>query len=94
MKKFTGILIALAILFTSAMAWAAVTVRYYNTDSTSYEWDATCSGSSKKVKFKGSTTSSTTIQGSGPCTVHTPNGDVELSGGEKIKIEDATITIE
>ncbi|MGM0559071.1 MAG: hypothetical protein ACQEVA_21990 [Myxococcota bacterium] len=94
MRKTIATLVALGFLLTSALAWAAVTVRYYNTDSQDYEWDATCSGSSKTVKFKGSTTSSTTIQGSGPCTVHTPNGDVELEGGDKIRIEDATIEIE
>lgn len=94
MKKMTGMILMLAILLTSAMAWAAVTVRYYNKDSTDYTWKATCSGSSKEVKFKGSTTSSTTIQGSGPCTVHTPNGDVVLKGGEKIRIKDATIEIQ
>lgn len=92
MKKLTGFSLILAILMTSAVAWAAVTVRYHNQDSTNYEWKATCSGSSKTVKFRSSTTGSTTIQGSGPCTVHTPNGDVELKGGDKIQIKDATIT--
>lgn len=94
MRKALMLLIVFGMLFSAAIAFAAVTVRYHNTDSTSYEWEATCSGSSKTVEFGASRTASTTIQGSGPCTVETPNGDVELSGGEKIKIEDATITIE
>ncbi len=94
MKNLVQISLALGILLTSALAFAAVTVRYYNTDSTNYTWDATCSGSSTKVSFSSSTTGSTTIQGSGPCIVHTPNGDVSLSGGEKIKIKDAKIIIE
>ena len=94
MRKMLMLLTAIAVMFSASVAFAAVTVRYYNTDSKAYEWEATCSGSSKTVEFGASRTASVTIQGSGPCTVHTPNGDVKLSGGEKIKIEDATITIE
>ncbi len=75
------------------MASAAVTVRYYNKDSKSYEWPAVCSGSKYKVKFGASRTASTTIQGSSPCKVKTPNGEVTLKGGEKIEIKNAKITI-
>jgi hypothetical protein len=93
MRKIIMLLAVFGVLFSASLAFAAVTVRYHNSDSTTYEWKATCSGSSKSVEFGSSRTASVTIQGSGPCTVHTPNGDVELSGGEKIEIEDATITI-
>ncbi len=91
MKKF--ITVILAIVFTSSIAWAAVTVRYHNGDSKDYEWDAVCHGSKYKVKFSHSTTSSTTIQGSSPCTVKTPAGDVVLKGGENIEIKNGKITI-
>lgn len=91
MKKMLGIV--LAVLFTSSVALAGVTVRYYNKDSKDYEWEAVCHGSRYKAKFGASRTASTTIQGSSPCTVKTPNGDVVLKGGEKIEIKNATITI-
>lgn len=78
----------------SLTAEAAVTVQYYNRDSQKYTFDAKCSGSSYKVEFSGSTTSSTTIQGSGPCEVKDAAGHtVKLSGGEKIEIEKGAIKV-
>lgn len=78
----------------SLTAEAAVTVQYYNRDSQKYTFDAKCSGSSYKVSFDGSTTSSTTIQGSGPCEVKDGSGGtVSLKGGEKIEIEKGKIHI-
>jgi hypothetical protein len=68
-------------------------VRYYNKDSKKHEFDAVCSGSKSKAVFDGSTTSSYTIQGSGPCTVKTGAGDVVLKGGESIEIQNGKITI-
>ena len=91
MKKIAGI--AVAVLFISSVAFAAVTVRYHNKDSENYEWEAICHGGHYKAKFGASRTASTTIQGSSPCTVKTPNGDVVLSGGENIEIKNAKITI-
>jgi len=92
-KKTLCALAVCTAFFTSSVASAAVTVRYYNKDSKSYEWQAVCSGSKKTVKFGGSRTASTTIQGSGPCKVKTPKGEVTLKGGEKIEIKDGKITI-
>lgn len=91
MKKF--VFIVLAVALTSSLAWAAVTVRYHNGDSKDYQWEAVCHGSHYKVKFSHSTTSSATIQGSSPCTVKTPAGDVVLKGGENIEIKNGKITI-
>jgi hypothetical protein len=91
MKKVVGFV--LAILLVSSVALAAVTVRYYNRDSKSYTWGATCAGSKYTVKFEGSTTASVTIQGSSPCTVHTGAGDVTLKGGENIEIKDGKILV-
>ena len=93
MRKVLAALTALGVFAFSATAFAGVTVRYYNKDSQNYEWEAVCSGSKKTVKFGSSRTASVTIQGSGPCKVKTPNGEVELSGGENITIKNATITI-
>jgi hypothetical protein len=80
-------------LFSMA-AEAAVTVRYYNRDSQKYSFDAKCSGSTYKANFDGSTTSSTTIQGSGPCEVKDGSGKtVTLKGGENIEIEKGAIKV-
>ena len=92
MKK-TSLLIAAAVLLVSQIASAAVTVRYYNRDSKRHEFEATCSGSKYKAVFDGSTTSSVTIQGSAPCIVHTPGGNVTLKGGENIEIHDGKISV-
>ena len=80
-------------VFAGSIAQAAVTVRYYNRDSKNYEMPAKCSGSSYTVKFSGSTTGSTTIQGSAPCVVKAPGGEVTLKGGENIEIKDGKIII-
>jgi hypothetical protein len=88
----SGLTLAGALLVGS-IAEAAVTVRYYNRDSKSYEMPAKCSGSSYTVKFSGSTTASATIQGSSPCVVKAPGGEVTLKGGENIEIKDGKITI-
>ena len=92
MKKLST-LVALGISLVSLTASAAVTVRYYNRDSQKHSFEAVCSGSKYVVHFDGSTTSSTTIQGSGPCTVKTGAGEVTLKGGENIEIEKGKITI-
>ena len=88
MKKLSALLV-LGISLVSLTASAAVTVRYYNRDSQKHTFEALCSGSKYTVSFDGSTTSSVTIQGSGPCKV----GGVSLSGGEKIEIEKGQIKI-
>jgi hypothetical protein len=93
-KTFLSALALSALFLSSSVASAAVTVRYYNKDSKNYAWDAVCSGSKTTVKFGSSRTASTTIQGSGPCKVKTPKGEVTLKGGEKIRIKDGKITIE
>lgn len=76
----------------AAVAFAAVTVKYHNGDSKKYEWDAVCAGAKAKVVFEGNTTSTTTIQGSSPCTVKTLGGDVSLANGDSIEIKDGKIT--
>ena len=91
-KLSTFAVVAFGLLF-SVSAFAAVTVRYYNKDSTAYTWDAVCSGTHLTVTFDSSRTSSTTIQGSGPCTVKTDSGEVTLSDGANIEIKDGKITI-
>lgn len=93
MSKYTAAFVFALIMMFAGTAFAAVTVRYYNKDSKTHTFEAVCSGSKKKVTFKASTTSSTTIQGSGPCKVKTSAGEVTLKGGEKIEIKNGKITI-
>jgi hypothetical protein len=95
MTKKLSTLAALAVgVFFTVNAFAAVTVRYYNKDSKQYVWNAVCSGTNLTVTFDSSRTSSTTIQGSGPCTVKTDSGDtVTLNDGANIEIKDGKITV-
>jgi hypothetical protein len=93
MSRLLPTVLAATVLLSATAAYAAVTVRYYNKDSVSHTYDAVCSGSKKTVEFGSSRTASVTIQGSGPCVVKTPHGDVSLSGGENIEIKDGKITI-
>lgn len=90
MKKLST-LVALGISLLSLSASAAVTVRYYNKDSQKHTFTAICSGSKTSVTFDASTTSSTTIQGSGPCKVETTHGIVELKQDDKIEIHNGAI---
>lgn len=89
MKK----LVLAALVLAPVAAWAAVTVQYSNHDGQKYEWSAVCSGSHTKAVFDANTTGAYTIQGSGPCTVSTPGGDIRLSGGEKLDIKGGKVTI-
>lgn len=82
-----------AVAFTASTAYAAVTVRYYNKDSQSHTFQAVCSGAKHELKVSGSTTGSSTIQGSAPCKVTHAGGTVELKGGENIEIKDGKITV-
>jgi len=86
-------LIVLAALVSSASAFAAVTVRYHNGDSSKHTFDAVCSGSKSQLVTDGNTTGSATIQGSGPCKVTHAGGTVELKGGENIDIKDGKIAV-
>jgi hypothetical protein len=88
--------LALSLLFVAGaagVAHAAVTVRYYNKDSQSHTFQAVCSGAKHELKVSGSTTGSSTIQGSAPCKVTHAGGVVELKGGEQIEIKDGAIKV-
>jgi len=95
MKKLSMLAVLSVGFLFSVNALAAVTVRYYNQDSKTYSWSAVCSGTNLTVTFDSSRTSSTTIQGSGPCTVKTDSGDtVTLSDGANIVIKDGKVTVQ
>jgi hypothetical protein len=92
MKKLVAGFVAIASFAT--VAYASATLRYYNEDSKDYTWKATCSGSEYSVTFDHSKTSSVTIQGSTPCTLHAPSGDLEIKGDTKLHIKDGKVTVE
>lgn len=93
MKKKLG-LVLIALVFLQVSAFAGVTLRYYNKDSQSYEFNVKISGSSKTVYFGGSKTSTVTIQGgSSKCIIKTSNGDVEVEDGDNIEIKNGKITV-
>lgn len=83
-----------AVVLAASVAYASMTVRYYNEDSKDYTWKATCSGSDYKVTFDHSKTSSVTIQGSTPCILHTDDGDIKFTGDAKIHIKNGKVIVE
>lgn len=85
--------LVLAAFFVATSAFAAVTVRYHNGDSSKHTFDAVCSGSKSQLVTDGNTTGSATIQGSGPCKVKHAGGEVELKGGENIDIKNGKISV-
>jgi opacity protein-like surface antigen len=92
MKKLIAGLVVTAAF--ASVAYASAVLRYYNEDSTDYTWKATCSGTEYNVTFDHSKTSSVTIQGSTPCKLHAPSGDVEIKGDTKLHIKDGKVTVE
>lgn len=82
------------VLALAGPASAAVSVQYSNHDSAIYVWEAMCGGSRYTVRFDANATATTTIPGEGPCLVRTPKGVVRLGQGARIRIQDATITVQ
>ncbi len=71
MKKLT-LLTALVLIFASATAYAG-TIRVYNNDSKTHTIKLKCSGSSKSIDVRGSTTASYTF--------HSSNKSCDIVGG-------------
>ena len=94
MKKLLTTTAVAGLLFSASLAYASMTLRYYNEDSKDYTWEATCSGSKYKVSFDKSKTSSVSIQGSTPCVLHTPSGNVTFKGDAKIRIKNGKVSVE
>jgi hypothetical protein len=84
---------ALAALVLSSSAFASMTLRYENKDSSSYAAAAVCSGSKQDpVKFDASTTGSVSIQGSSPCKVTLNGNTLTFTGDTNITIKDGKIS--
>lgn len=93
MKRILSAGVVVAGLLIASTASASVYIRYHNDDSSNYTWQATCHGSSYTVEFGSSRTASVTIQGSSPCVIKTPNGEVRVDDNATIEIKNATIKI-
>lgn len=73
-------------------AFASIYIKYYNKDSQKHVFKVKMDGQTKSVEFNGSTTSATTIQGSGTKgIIETKCGDVEINDNSKIEIKDGCI---
>lgn len=76
-------------------AYASMTIRYYNEDSTSYSVDTVCSGSHlSPTVFDASKTSSVSLQGSTPCKLTLNGTSYEFKGDQKIRIKNGKISFE
>ena len=96
MKKSTAAAstIVLAVASFAGTAWGAVTIRYENRDSVTYQAEAVCSGSKQPpVEIKGSTTSAVTIQGSAPCKLTLGGQTIELTKDADVLVKDGKITL-
>lgn len=91
MRRLSGVVAGLA-LFVTGSAFAG-SIRVENGDSKTYKVELKCSGSSKSIEIKGSTTATVTFHSTHKeCDI--TGGDVKfpvakLSDGQKWKIKDA-----
>lgn len=73
-------------------SFATVYIKYYNKDSVKHKFVVKMDGQTKEVEFSSSTTSATTIQGSGTkAIIVTKCGEVEVKDNSKIEIKDGCI---
>jgi hypothetical protein len=96
MKKAISLLLLTTVSSLSfvSSASASVYIKYYNKDSQKYVWKVQMDGLTKEVTFNGSTTSASTIQGSGKlATIETPCGKVEIKDDSKIEINKGCIKV-
>lgn len=92
--KLKQILLSVAFLLIVQVA-SAFTVRYYNQDSKSYSMEVRSNGTTQKIEFGGSTTSSTSVQTSASeVEIKTECGWVKVKDGAKISIKNGCIKIE
>ena len=92
MNKTLPMLAFAALTVVASTAYAAVTFGITSLDK-EYTLHTKCSGSTKTNRLRASTTTSVTIQGSGPCKILYGKGGIEsgslseLKGGERITIK-------
>lgn len=91
MKTF---FLTLATLFIVNIA-SAFTIRYYNKDSKKHTMEVRSNGSTQKIEFSSSTTSSASVQTSASeVEIKTECGWVKVKDGAKVTIQNGCIKIE
>lgn len=71
-----------------------ISLRYYNKDSNSYEFKVKTCGSTTKVKFEKSKTTTVTIQtGCSDAVIYDKCKEIKVKTGDKITIKNGCITI-
>jgi hypothetical protein len=92
--KLKKILLSVAFLLVANFA-SAWTVRYYNNDSKKHTMEVRSNGTTQKIEFGASTTSSTSVQTSASeIEIKTECGWVKVKDGAKISIKNGCIKIE
>ncbi|NJR32457.1 MAG: hypothetical protein HC778_06015 [Chamaesiphon sp. CSU_1_12] len=87
-------LVAMPILLLPSSSFASVYIKYYNKDSQKYVFKVQMDGMTKEVTFNGSTTSASTIQGSGKkAVIETSCGKVDITDDAKIEIKNGCIKV-
>lgn len=96
MKKVISlfVLTAISTLNFANSASASVYIKYFNKDSQKHVFKVQMDGLTKEVTFNASTTSASTIQGSGRvATIETSCGKVEVKDDSKIEINKGCIKV-
>lgn len=84
----------LAFLFVANIA-SAFTIKYYNGDSKKHVMEVRSNGSTQKIEFSSSTTSSASVQTSASeVEIKTECGWVKVKDGAKISIKNGCIKID
>ncbi|MNJ92079.1 hypothetical protein D3C87_97350 [compost metagenome] len=74
---------------------SAFTIRYYNNDSKKHTMEVRSNGSTQKIEFSASTTSSASVQTSASeVEIKTECGWVKVKDGAKVSIKNGCIKIE
>jgi hypothetical protein len=96
MKKalILGLVLVISTISLPSTAFASVYIKYFNKDSKKYVMKVQMDGNTKEVTFNSSTTSASTIQGTGKTAIiETPCGKVEVKDESQIEIKDGCIKI-
>jgi len=92
MKK-SVVLTSVVMMLIASTAWAGVSLRYYNKDSSNRTFKVKICGSSKTVTFGSSRTASTTIQGCSNATIYSSCGAVNVKDGDRVEISNGCVKV-
>jgi len=92
--KLKKIFLVFALVLVANIA-SAFTVRYYNKDSKKHTMEVRSNGSTQKIEFNSSSTSSATVQTSASeVEIKTECGWIKVKDGAKITIQNGCIKID